>query len=145
VEKTVRNLIEDRIRDQVPGLREVKGAASYLALEEGVLLDDSAYVVKLIRKPSENQTCGGFASQNVQETYAVFVSAKNVRTVTGADAADQAETRCAQIQAALLGWQPIAGADILTYAGGQLVDERAKIFIWRELYTLSRPIQSETE
>lgn len=140
---TIRSLIEDRIRDQVAAAREVKGAASYTALADTVIVDQGVYVVRLIRKPGENQTCGRAKHQDVHETYGVFVATKNVRSASGADSADENEVLCDAIQAALLGWPPVADGDSLAYAGGQMVDQRGNLFIWREMYTLIRPISSE--
>lgn len=142
--KTVRRLIEDRLRDRVQEAKEVKGAASYTALSDTALLDKGVYVVRLIRKPEANQTCGRAKFQDVHETYAVFVATKNVRTASGSDSADENEALCDEIQAALLGWPPVADGDSLAYAGGQMVDQRGNLFIWREMYTLVRPISSET-
>jgi len=134
---TLRQAIEDRIRDQVSGLREVAGAADLQSVLAGRITPPAAFVFRVQTRAGENSIVNG-VDQRVTETYAVVIVTRNVRDPRGADSSDDNEALASSVSTALLGWQPASDADPLEYDGGRLLSLSDGFLFWQEAYRTAR-------
>lgn len=119
----------------------VAGAAEFKALSENAKLKlPAAYVV-----PADD-TVGEHKSQTdywqvLTEGFAVIIALDNRRDARGQAAAfDAVDDIRAEIWKALLGWQPDPDADVINYAGGQLLDMDRGILLYQYDFTRERDI-----
>ncbi|MBF0155144.1 MAG: hypothetical protein HQM03_22060 [Magnetococcales bacterium] len=127
---TVRSIIEERIRTQIPGLRQVAGAAGLGTIGTGRVIPPAAFVVEAANTAGEAIE----GSQQVTESIAVVVVVDNRRDPRGADASDTCRQWRDQVSAALLGWRPSPAHDPITYIRGSLVALTETTLSWQELY-----------
>lgn len=99
----------------------VAGAADFKALEESTnLAVPSAFVIPLDDNPEDN-TSGNSIRQSLTDSFAVIVAISNTADEKGQGATATVHTLRIELWAALLGWQPGADYDGITYQGGQLL------------------------
>jgi hypothetical protein len=142
---TTRALIQARIQAQITAeaittLAGALGAASFFGVEAP--LPGYAYVARLDRKPKPNQLLGQYVSQEVLESFGIYLVAHNAADQLGTDSSDEIEAMCDELRAVLLGWAPTTGGDVLAYAGGKLVEQKGALLVWAEFYSLMKQIQS---
>ena len=115
-------LIIQALRARCPVFsNRVAGAADFKMLEESTgLAVPSAFVVPLDDSPDEN-TSGNSTRQSMVDSFAVIVALDNTPDEKGQGAAATVNTLRTALWAALLGWQPGADYDGITYQGGQLL------------------------
>lgn len=135
--------VETRIKAQLPDLREVAGAASLPSLLEGRLAAPSIYVIAEKRAASANPYGALAVSQRIEQTLLCVVVNKNVRDARGGDAADEADTLCAGLRTALVGWQPASAIEPIDYLGGQLLAFPNQYHIWAERFRTAFYLRSE--
>lgn len=99
----------------------VAGAADFKMLEESTnLAVPSAFVIPLDDNPEDN-TSGNSIRQSLTDSFAVIVAISNTADEKGQGATATVHTLRIALWAALLGWQPGADYDGITYQGGQLL------------------------
>ncbi|MBF0424124.1 MAG: hypothetical protein HQL73_14160 [Magnetococcales bacterium] len=127
---TIRQIIEDRIRDTVSGLRQVEGAAGLESIRNGNVLPPAAFVVEA----ANSATQGIEGCQQVMESYAVVLVVHNRRDPQGGDASDNCRQLRDQVAQALIGWQPSMTYDPVAYVRGGLVSLSGATLTWQDIY-----------
>lgn len=130
---TLRELIEARISAELPEFKEVAGAARLDDILKGQIQVPGAYLYRLNNTASDNSLINA-VSQYVPQQIAVVVATRNYVSRRASDASDENEYFCELIQQKLLGWEPGAKYDCMTYGGGSLVVFKNGLFLWREIY-----------
>lgn len=134
-------VIEQRLRDAVPDLQQVKGAAEFAGVSAlGSYRVPSAYVV-LAREEGTDETNsqpgrrpGG--KQQAKVTFGVITAVRNYRDATGAQAAQDAAPIIGQIRDALMGWQPDdQSMRPIGWLQGDVLDYDASILLWIDVFT----------
>ncbi|MBF0422780.1 MAG: hypothetical protein HQL73_07290 [Magnetococcales bacterium] len=127
---TIRQTIEDRIRETVPDLRQVEGAAGLESIRNGKVSPPAAFVVEAAN--SVAQGIEGY--QSVVESFAVVLVIHNRRDPQGGDASDNCRLLRDQVAQALIGWQPSMTYDPVAYVRGSLVSLSGATLSWQEIY-----------
>ena len=133
---TIRQLIEARIEAECR-FREVAGAADLPNVLKGRATTPGCYIYRASVRAGNNGLVNA-VSQRIEETYAVVIVSRNVRDPRHGDSADENEALCAQVSAALLGWQPDETTEPMEYAGGRLVSLLNGAYYWQEHYRTAR-------
>lgn len=132
---TRRQSIENRIRTQCKGFRQVGGAINEAALEGRLLVYPAVFVIPLAIEPKPNQTVGLNVSQDIVEVYGLLIVTRSLLNDQGADGFDTLETLRHQIRLAFqTPWRPADHWAPMEYADGRLHDFQDGILIWRETY-----------
>lgn len=131
---TIRQAVEDRLREQLTALREVAGAASLDAVLSGRVSAPAAYVFREAQQASPNEGAN-YISQRIGVRLGVVLVVRNVADPRQGDSSDEAEALAEQVRDALLGWAPADEAEPLEYAGGRLVSMQNGFYFWMDSYT----------
>lgn len=109
----------------------VAGAAQFAAVPESTSLAvPSAFVIPLDDNPEESRAQNS-VRQLLEESFEVVIALDNRPDERGQASGTSVHDVRAQLWAALLGWQPEARYDGVTYAGGNVLQiDRARLF-WR--------------
>ncbi len=137
----IRPLIEQRLRAEIPDFKEVGGAASLANILQGRISDPGCYVFQERNSAANNDSVGA-TMQRVTELIAVVTIVRNVRDSRGSDAADTSQAFQANIQTALLGWQPHPSTDSMEFVSGALVSFDNGFLIWKDTYKTYQFIRS---
>ena len=115
-------LIVQALRTRCPVfVNRVAGAADFKMLEEAThLAVPCAFVVPLDDSPDQNASSNS-TRQTMVDSFAVIVALDNTPDEKGQGAAATVDSLRTALWAALLGWQPTADYDGITYQGGQLL------------------------
>lgn len=107
----------------------VAGAAQFKMLPETAALHvPCAYVIPLDDNPTESKAMNS-VRQTLKDSFAVVVALSNTPDEKGQGSANDADTIRSELWAALLGWQPDAEYDGITYEGGSLISlDRARMW-----------------
>lgn len=137
----LRAIIEERIRAQVPELRQVAGAADLGAVKAGRVIPPAAYVFEVGRTAQPN-TLLMAVYQETRDSYAVVVVVDNRRDARGGDGSDACRLLRDRIATALIGWQPDPESAALEYVGGHLVEFVNQHLYWQEVYRTTGTLRS---
>lgn len=138
---TLRQIIEERIRVQVPDYRVVEGVASLQAVRNNRLTVPGAFVFRTRRRAGAN-VFENQVHQRVVEGFAVVIVVKNVRDPRGGDADDLVEALSEATQGALLGWEPSPDHEPVEYEAGAMVTIADGHYYWQDTYRTARHIRA---
>ncbi|PHR68502.1 hypothetical protein [Alcanivorax sp.] len=134
-------VIEQRLRDAVKDLQQVKGAAEFAAVTSlGSYRVPSAYVV-LAREEGTDDPNGQpgrrpSGKQQAKVTFGVITAVRNYRDSTGAQAARDASPLIGQVREALMGWQPAdRSMRPIGWLQGDVLDYDASVLLWIDVFT----------
>ncbi|CAM5384684.1 phage tail terminator protein [Rhodanobacter lindaniclasticus] len=144
-------LIIDRLRAAMPGLRMVAGAADYAAIKS---LQDfpvpCAYVVLMGEQSEPNPPGHGQrgaqvkAGQRVVVSFGVVLAVRNYREQRGGQVNQTLIDVLAEVRGALLGFVPAtAGARPCMFRNGKLSDYDAGTALWMDVWQTQHFITSE--
>lgn len=131
---SLREAVENRLRDRLPDLREVAGAASIDAVLAGRVATPAVYVFREAQ-PAGANSGANFISQRVGQKLGVLLAVRNVRDPRQGDSSDEAEALSLLVRDAIFGWAPAEHAEPLEYAGGRLVSMQNGFLFWLDSYT----------
>lgn len=96
----------------------------------------AAIVMPMAMKAAESQLLEiPLRSQAIVQTFSIFILLKRQQDTLLSSKADDMDFLCAQLRAALCGWQVDAYHAPMNLAGGQLAQYQTGISCWREDYT----------
>lgn len=106
----VQYTITQRIRDQVPELRQVDGALELDAVLSGAVLPatPAAFVVLTTEQPAPDEGFSGGLIQRITSYWRVIFVIDNYADATGSAIAPQLQSLRVAVRRALLGWVPDA-------------------------------------
>lgn len=133
------DLVIARLRDQVPVLAEVAGAAELAGIASlRSFRTPSAYVVLVQETPEPRRpgAPGGASRQMAKVRFGVTTAVRNYADNKGKAAADDLRQVLAAQRDALIGWVPpgLAGARDCQLIQGQAMEYDANILLWTEIY-----------
>ena len=137
----LRPLIEQRIREQVPSLKEIAGASDLQSLLAGRLADAGCYIIPESDRASENSRVNAVA-QRLVEQYSLIFIVRNLRDPRGADAADVCHALRLDALAALVGWIPDPACEAFEKVSGRLISFANGFYIWQDTYRTAQYIHS---
>lgn len=139
------NLVIARLKDQVPELQEVGGAADLAAMQK--LRDfrtPCAFVILAVETPIPRQSGapGAATRQMVPVNFGVVVAVRNYRDNKGEAAADDLRPVLGRVRDALIGWVPsdLAGARDCQLVQGKVIDYDTDTLVWTDLYQTQHSI-----
>lgn len=139
------NLVIARLKDQVPELQEVGGAADLAFIQK--LRDfrtPSAFVILAVETPVPRQSGapGAATRQMVQVQFGVVVAVRNYRDNKGQAAADDLRPELGRVRDALIGWVPpgLTGARDCQLVQGKVIDYDTDTLVWTDLYQTQHSI-----
>jgi len=133
------DLVIERLRDQVPSLDEVAGAAELEGIQDlRSFRTPSAYVV-LVQETAEPRRTGAPGATGRQMTKALFgvaVAVRNYSDSKGKGAADDLRPVLGAIRDALIGWVPpgLPGARDCQLLQGKVIDYNSDTLLWTDIY-----------
>jgi len=136
---TLRQLIEQKIKDSSIEFNEVAGSADLAAIMSNRFTAPACYLFRQKNHAGENESVSSVI-QEVNQTISIIVITKNVRDAKGADSSDENEALCEQIQSLLLNWKPSVDYKPIIYGGGSLITFRDGFFVWQESYKTNKTI-----
>lgn len=139
------NLVIARLKDQVPELQEVGGAADLAAIRQiRDFRTPSAFVILAVETPVPRQpgAPGAATRQMVQVQFGVVVAVRNYRDNRGKAAADELRPELGRVRDALIGWVPpgLTGARDCQLVQGKVIDYDTDTLIWTDLYQTQHSI-----
>ena len=138
---TLRKLVENRIKDNVLGFKEVAGAATLKSINNGGLTLPGCYVLRITNSASTPEMLSAM-SQTSTELIAVVIITDNFTDEKGAEASDANEILSNLVRESLLGWPPNEDYYELEYVGGQLALFEEGRLGWQDIYRTSKTITS---
>lgn len=138
-------LVAQRLRERVPQLHHVGGAADYAAVKElAGFRTPSAYVIF-----AEEENTGkvpaavGCASAEVRAQFGVVLALRHYREALGEQMQTEARHLVGAVRAALMGWRPAhPGARVLAWQSGRVLDYDAGVLLFADLYQITRVMQA---
>ena len=125
-----------RIRDQVPQLRGVAGAAELAAVKDLAQRAPHAWVIPLAEDAGQNVLLNA-VSQRVTERIGVVIAVRNSRDARGHTAHNVLRYIRRQIKDALIGWLPDPNEEEVTFNRGRLIDFSDRVIWWQDEYVWS--------
>lgn len=127
------SVIEQRLKDSVPELQTVAGAADYAAVTDlRSFRSSSAYVVLANEKGSSDLPRG---VHQVTATFGVITVARNYSNATGTAAKDDASTLVKAVRTALVGWRPgNREYRSIAWLQGDVLDYNANTLLWLDVF-----------
>jgi hypothetical protein len=128
--------IADRIRTQVSAnLVSFVGTALDLAsAKEGAIQFPAVFVVELGDDAGDNERASGRVIQRVESQIGVVIAMQDIGRLRGERGQDALEDLRAAIRAALLAWEPEAGAEPMIFAQGRLLEWNEFSLWWQDAY-----------
>ena len=119
--------IEARLAAQAPSLKKVFGASEFAAVKANPPknLQPAAYVVPLRETPDRNRVAVNAVRQRNTVRFAVILALGNLSDRRGGTATRALEAVRLEVKTALVGWVPVAEAEMVEFAGAGIV-ERTK-------------------
>ena len=138
---TLRQLMESRLRAQIPAFKEVAGAADLNSILAGRVSAPGCYIFTE-RDTAGANTLVGAVSQRVTELMAIITVVRNVRDAQGADADDENKVLRSLVSTALLNWEPDATHEPMEYVGGSLVSFANGFLYYKSTYSTATQIRA---
>lgn len=134
-------LVIARLKDQVPDLREVGGAADYAAVQElRGFATPSAFVI--FAGESGGVGPRGSRVQPAVTRFGVALAVRNYRPGAGDQLGDELRKVLGQTRSALIGWvPPVPGATALAWEAGEVMDYDHSTVLYVESYQLTHLLQ----
>jgi hypothetical protein len=132
-------LIQARLRDQVPTLKQVRGIVEYAAIQSIKAFAPPEAFVVLVRE--RGGALAGQAAQLATVSFGVVIAERTARDARlGGEVMKKASPFIGQVRAALIGWTPtnngtpLRGGRPCTWVQGDLLDYDADTVLWSEVY-----------
>lgn len=134
--------IIDRIRDEVPALKLVGGAAQFERALGGLTALPAAFILPAAEAAEPSPFMDQLVQQQVGAEFSVLVAARNLADDEGAAAVEALEPVRVAIRAALLGWPPTDEHDSCEFRAGELVAFDNGVLWWQDRYSTAFLIRS---
>lgn len=135
-------LVVERLKSQVPDLRQVGGAADYAAVQE---LRGFAVPSAFVIFAGESGGATGPRGARVQPAVTRFglaLAVRNYRPGAGDQLGDELRKVLGQTRSALIGWTPpVPGATALAWEAGEVMDYDHSTVLYVESYQLTHLLQ----
>jgi hypothetical protein len=134
--------IIEQLRDVVPSLRLVGGAAQFERALGGLTTLPAAFVLPAREQAGESAFMDQLVEQLVNAEFAVVLAVRNLADDEGAAAVEALEPVRTAVRDALLGWQPAPDAHGCEYVAGELVAFDNGVLWWQDTYRTGYLIRS---
>ncbi len=134
--------IIDRLKDRVPALKWIGGAADFAAAAEGLKQSPAAIVLPSAERATGSSTGTLVTSQLNTARFAVAMAVQNLRDSRGEAAHADLRTLRTDIMTALHGWQPNADFDPIEFGGGRLLQLNNQVLWWQDDFLTSNLLRS---
>jgi hypothetical protein len=132
-------LVVQRLREQVPGLHFVGGAADYAAVKElAEFRTPSAFVVFAEEENTGKvPTSVGVCAQESSTHFGVVLALRHYREQLGEQMHQDARSLIGAVRVALIGHKPAShGARVIGWQSGKTLDYSAGVLLFADLYRL---------
>lgn len=126
-------LWETKLQDASTDLKKIGRASGLAQAQQELKQDPAAFFIPGTEKAGENRF-GNAVDQTVTVAVGVVIGIKNAGAKTGAKNIDELKTIRAQIDNALLGWQPADANDQIEYVSGRLLGFNDQVLWWMDFY-----------
>jgi len=124
--------IAERLKDQVPALRAVDGAAELAGAMERLRNPPEAFVLLLAEDAGENLFGDLAVVQMVTARFGVVQIVRNLAGAGGGAAAEELRQIRLAVRDALVGWQHPDGERTTTFRRGRLVSFNDQLLSWQD-------------
>lgn len=135
-------LVVERLKAQVPDLREVGGAADYAAVQElRGFATPSAFVI-FAGESGGGAGPRGARVQPAATRFGLALAVRNYRPGAGDQLGDELRKYIGLTRLALIGWvPPVPGATALAWEAGEVMDYDHSTVLYVESYQLTHLLQ----
>lgn len=140
------SLVVNRLRQQVPGLQFVGGAADYAAVKTlAEFRTPSAYVVFAEEENTGKvPTSVGVCVQESSTHFGVVLALRHYREQLGEQMHQDARRLIGATRVALIGHKPAAhGARVIGWVGGKVLDYSDGVLLFSDLYRLHHVLHKD--
>lgn len=120
-----------RLKSQLTGFCKIGGAADLAALGNGLVPTPALFLF-----PAEEQAAAPeFAGDNIARvavSFSIVLAVSNKASAQGEGALGGLEAYRDQVKAALHGWVPAAGYDLVSFSGGRLMPFDNATLFWMD-------------
>lgn len=136
------DLVIDRLKATLTGVKSIGGAADLDAAIEGAVATPSAFVIPLAYS-AQSANFAGAHSQDIKDAFAVLLVTSNKRDGVGAAALQDLRPLRMQVRDALAGWAPDAttGEPVLI-TGGRLLALSSGRLWWADEFSVKTYFRS---
>ncbi len=137
--------IANRLRDEVPVLKQAGTAAAFIKAQQGIKAMPAAFVLPARETAERNPFANQTVEQEIIADFAVMLAARDLSDATGGASTDSLEPLREQVRDALLNWMP-EGADAgCEFVSGEMFQMDANgVLWWADTYRSGFPIRSVT-
>ena len=115
-------------------LKTVGGSVDFAGIEAAPKLLNAAYVLPSTDKSGPNAlACGGVEQHSVLR-FSVAICALNIKSPNGESSMGELKAVRTAIDNALLGWEPLAGYDVIVHDSGRLIKIGNGVLWWMDDY-----------
>jgi len=136
---TASQLVE-RLRD-IKELREVEGAAAFVAAYDMIRVFPAAYVVLAEETVPRDPLYVNAPDAHTDTTFAVFIAARNLSDPRGGETMETLEPLIRAVRKLLRGWQPEGACRPLRYVRARHEKFEDQIVWWRMEFTTRYKIE----
>lgn len=133
---------QDRLKEEVPDLKLVAGAAAFSMLKENPSRHQlpAAYVIPLADRASPNSLANG-VRQMVTSRVGILLAVSSLRDPRGEETVDLLEPLRAKVVKAVLGWSPTTDDEPMTFLAGQVIAVRNGVLWWQDEFATGNTIE----
>lgn len=127
-------IIEERLRDVVEALNDVRGAADYASVQDlRSFRPGTAYVVPVRERDTSDKPRN---THQVTVTFGVVIAARNYSGTSGSAALDDARPLVKSVRAALKGWRPARDIMSPVWVQGDVMDYDQNTLLWCDVFEI---------
>lgn len=134
--------IIEQLRNSVPALKLIGGAAQFERAVDGLTTLPAAFVLPARESAAESEFMAQIVQQLVTSEFAVPIAVRNLADDEGAAAVESLEPVHTAVRDALLGWQPATDYHGCEYVNGELVAFDNGVLWWQDSYRSGYTIRS---
>ncbi len=129
------SVIIDRLRDRVPELETVEGAAQYAVIQSLSEFRTPCAYALLARESGDGLPAKAGGRQRATVSFGVVLAVRTYRGNVGDEALGEASPLIAQARAALMGWTPsVNGARPCRWIDGGVLDFNDTTLLWSDVF-----------
>jgi hypothetical protein len=118
----------------VSQLKTVGGSVDFGGIESAPKALNAAYVLPSTDKSARNALASGGVEQHSILRFSVVICVHNIKTLAGESSMGDLIVVRPAIDAALLGWEPLAGYDAIEHDNGRLMKIGNGVMWWMDEY-----------
>lgn len=114
-----------------------------VVIEDGIVRQDSAFVVPVREFAAENQRTTGIYSQEITVVFGVMIGLRSVNDRLGSNINERLQAAIKAVRASIVGWEPSTEHEPVALVEGEIVAFMKGGAFWMEQYKTSYLYEQE--